>query len=124
MILYLPEPPSLNKMLDFRGGGWMVYRGKQEAYQKRVRLLLPARPDDAPWKEWAITRIHFTLWELRDPLELHAGAKWAVDVLVQDGWVVDDGPSYLKALTLATQERCRPHWDCYRGLTLEIERLT
>lgn len=124
MILYLPEPPSLNKMLDFRGGGWQIYRGKQEAYQKRVRLLLPPKPVDAPWRTWEITRIHFSLWELRDPLELHAGAKWAVDVLVQDGWVVDDGAKYLLDVAKPTQERCRPGWDCYRGLTLEIERLS
>jgi hypothetical protein len=109
-------------MLDFRGGGWMIYLGKQEAYQKRVRLLLPRKPSDAPWRTWGITRCHFRLWSLRDPLELHAGAKWGVDVLVQDGWVVDDSSKQLVSLVSPTQEMCRPGWSCYRGLTLEIER--
>lgn len=123
MILYLPEPPSLNKMLDFAGGGWQVYHGKQESYQKKVRLLLPEKPADAPWREWRLKRCHFRLWSLRDPLELHCGAKWAVDVLEQDGWIVNDGPKYLTDLCLATQEMCRPTWPCHRGLTLEIERI-
>jgi hypothetical protein len=123
MFLYLPEPPSLNKMLDFRGGGWQVYKGKQVSYQKKCRLLLPQRPSDAPWERWAITTCHFRLWSLRDPLELHCGAKWAVDVLVEDKWVRDDAPKYLTSVVPATQEMCRPKWDCFRGLTLQIERL-
>ena len=102
----------------------MVYRGKQEGYQKRVRLLLPQKPSDAPWNTWGIRRCHFRLWSLRDPLELHTGAKWAVDVLVQDMWVKDDSYKHLVSLVPPTQSMCRPNWGCYRGLTLEIEKLS
>jgi hypothetical protein len=122
ITLYLPEPPSLNRMLDYRGGGWQVYHGKQQSYQKKCRLLLPARPPDAPWVRWAIREAHLRLWSLRDPLELDAGIKWAVDVLTEEGWVLDDGPDFLVKRALATQEMCRGR-GCHRGLTLTIERM-
>ena len=120
MRLILPEPPSLNSMLGYAGGGWQVYKGKQQSYQKKMRLLLPARPPDAPWERWAITSIHLVLWNPRDPLEIEAGLKWAVDVLVEDGWVIDDAGAYLVDVAKATQETSRKKGA--RCVILDIER--
>lgn len=120
MRLILPEPPSLNSMLGYVGGGWQVYKGKQESYQKKVRLLLPRIPEDAPWVRWAITNIHLVLWNQRDPLEIEAGLKWAVDVLVEDGWVIDDSPTYLVDVKRATQEISRKKGT--RCVIIDIER--
>jgi hypothetical protein len=105
-------------MLGMAGGGWQVYQGKKGSYQKKVRILLPEKPDDTPWLRWAIPAIHFRLWNPRDPLELEAGLKWAVDVLVEEGWVIDDAPKYLVHVAEATQEINRK----LRGVELSIER--
>lgn len=118
ITLHLPEPPSLNDMLGMAGGGWQVYNGKRETYQRALRLLLPEKPEDCPWLRWAITSMHFRLWNPRDPLELEAGMKWAVDLLIEEGWVIDDAPKYLVHVAEATQEVKRK----LRGVDLTIER--
>lgn len=116
----LPEPPSLNHMLDLAG---MVehkraYSGAQKTWRRRARLLLPPLPASAPWEQWAITRLHFSLFNPRDPLELAAGAKWAADLLISEGFVVDDGPDFLVGIPYPTQDVQRKR----RHLVMDIER--
>ena len=96
-----------------------MYKGKQESYQKKMRRLLPPPAPDMPWLEWRVVSAEFRLWGLRDPLELPACLKWPVDVLIEDMWVLDDGPKYLKSIGPMSQRICRAE----RGVTLEIERI-
>lgn len=102
---YFPEPPSHNRQLDLAG---MVkrkraYHGAKAKWSRVARFLLPVVPDDAPWEQWRIHSIHYRLWQLRDPLELLSGAKWAVDLMVEEGYVLDDGPSSLLDIAYPTQ---------------------
>ena len=118
MILHLPEPPSLNQMIRWRGARWGAYSGHQQKYMESARLMLPEKPQDAPWERWAIVDVQWRLWSLRDPLELSAGLKWPVDLLEEEGWVAGDAPDQLVWIDPEpTQEIER----ATRGVTLEIE---
>jgi hypothetical protein len=137
LTLQLPEPPSFNRMIEFakkrtrraRNGGWMkrslpvVYDQELENY---VTLCLAAvrqagiRPPRLPWHLWRLEEMHFRLHNERDWLELAAGAKWAVDVLVHGGFVLDDSPREMERPTnWPTQEIARKD----RGLRITIERV-
>lgn len=134
LVLELPEPPSLNAMLDLakqrtrrtRTGGWMkralpvVYDQELEAYELRALATLRTqgiRPPADPWPRWVLVAAHFRLHSLRDPIELQASLKWPVDVLVRGGFVADDSSRELVATPSApTQVIARAD----RGVTLMI----
>ncbi len=118
--LALPEPPALNDMLDlakkrarFRSrktgrvqSAPIVYDREKSRYQDRAAVLLRntrGRPLEA-WDRWAILRAHFRVHSLRDPLELAAGLKWPIDLLVDRRWVEDDSPRELLWIATPTQE--------------------
>jgi hypothetical protein len=134
LTLELPEPPTVNEMLRLAkrrtragpGGTWMReaqsrYWVRQQEYQQEVALALHrARLGDsgsrAPWPRWRIVSAHYRVHQLRDPLELPAGLKWAADALVNLGVVVDDSPRELETPPPPTQEVARSR----RGVTLVI----
>ncbi len=133
LVLELPEPPSLNVMIDLakqrtrrsRTGGWMkrslpvVYDQRKEAYE--LECMVSTRnagifPPREPWGSWKIEAVEFRLHQLRDTLELIAGLKWAVDWLVHAGFVTNDSPRELRGLPDPVQRVERKH----RGVTLTI----
>jgi hypothetical protein len=134
LVLVLPEPPSLNAMLDLakqrtrrsRTGGWMkrslpvVYDQQLEAYELQCLAALRgagiALPRDS-WPRWRLTAAHFHLHSLRDPIELLASLKWPVDVLVRLGFVAGDSPRELLDTPKPTQVIDRQH----RKVALTIE---
>lgn len=135
--LELPEPPSINQMLVLAGkrsrrtrnGGWtkkavpmIVYDQHHEAYELQclaaIREQGIRRPPE-PWPRWRLASMHFRLHNERDWLELAAGAKWAVDFLVRQGFVAGDSPREMERPECwPTQEVARKD----RGLVLVIER--
>jgi hypothetical protein len=131
--LELPEPPSLNMMLDLakqrtrrsRTGGWMkkalpvVYDQHLEAYGLEALAALRRqgiRPPAVPWPRWTIVSAEFRLHALRDWGELLASLKWPLDVLVRLGFVADDSPRELAPPPTPTQVIDRQR----RGVTLTI----
>jgi hypothetical protein len=134
--IVLPEPPSLNIMIDLakkrtrrtRNGGWMkrtlpvVYDQEKETYELlclAVSREQKVQPPPAPWERWRLERASFRLRMLRDPLELLAGLKWTVDWLVRQGFVADDGPNHLLHIPLPEQRIERSD----RGVTIEISEV-
>jgi hypothetical protein len=131
--LTLPEPPSLNAMIELRARFTRKWNGKffkrrqnlywltQQDYQAQTAVLLDAaghrRPAE-PWQQWAIVRAEFRLWSLRDEVELCSSLKWPVDTLVKAGWVKNDSPAELKLLCLPEQKIHRER----RGVDLWIRR--
>lgn len=135
LVLELPEPPSLNKMLDLAKertrrtltGGWMkrslpvVYDQARTVYQmectKALREAGVKPPRDA-WAAWRLERAEFRLQLLRDPIELLAGLKWPIDTLVTLGYLAQDSPRELKGIPDPEQTIDRRR----RGITLTIAR--
>lgn len=120
LVLVLPEPPSLNAMLDLakqrtrrsRTGGWMkrslpvVYDQELEVYEMRCLAALRGLGVSAPatpWPRWRLEAAEFRLHRLRDPIELLASLKWPVDVLVRLGFVAGDSPRELLETPRPTQ---------------------
>jgi len=100
--LTLPEPPSLNEMIDMAKerirGRPIVYAVRKADYQTRctaavrtARLRVPRKR----WKRWRVDAITFHVHNERDLIELQAGLKWPVDWLVEYGVVEDDSPRHL-----------------------------
>lgn len=135
VTITLPEPPSLNQMLDLakrrtrrtRNGGWMkrslpvVYDQRLEAYEVEAMAALRTqgvKPPREPWHRWRLVSAHFRLANLRDWTELMASLKWPVDVLVRQGYVADDSPKEMAPPPTPTQEIVRGN----RGVVLRIER--
>ncbi|MBW3631057.1 MAG: hypothetical protein KY464_17430 [Gemmatimonadetes bacterium] len=135
--LELPEPPSLNQMIELakkrtrrtRGGGFMkrslpiVYDQHLEAYELQCTAAIReagVRAPSEPWARWRLVSMHFRLHSTRDWLELAAGAKWAVDFLVRAGFVLQDSPREMeRPESWPTQEISRKD----RGVVLVIERV-
>lgn len=120
MIFDLDEPPSLNAMIGLAkmGRHGVMYRKDKNAYKRRAVVAMRnqhKRPAE-PWARWAIISAHFRLHNPRDPLELMAGLKWAVDALVDAGYVVDDSPRELVHIASPTQTVDRSS----RGVTITI----
>lgn len=135
IIFSLPEPPSMNEMLNLamkrtrKGsrGGWMqearaggVYHFAHRAYAERCtferrqqKIKLPA----SPWPVWEMTAAHFRLFNLRDPFELMSGLKWVVDWLVESSFVTNDSPREVPRMPLPTQEIARKS----RGVVITIQ---
>jgi hypothetical protein len=116
----MPEPPSLNMMIDMakertrrsRSGGWMkqsrpvVYDNNKAAYELQCLAALRGvgiAPPVAPWPRWSLAAVEFRLHRLRDEIELLASLKWPVDFLVNAGFVVDDSPAELVNIPRPTQ---------------------
>jgi len=122
LTLMLPEPPSMNAMLGYAKAwkGRKYYVKQQEWRDEAEEHYLPEDlpMNGMPWERYALRGIHFKLWNRRDPLELLAGLKWALDLLVDKGWLVDDTENNLLEIEMPTQEIDRNN----RGVTLTIER--
>ena len=136
LTLEVEEPPTVNAMLTLakrrtrKGphGVWMqrpqsAYWVAQQEYQARfadsLRQQMAAAGvpwPEAPWPKWRIVSAHYRVHQLRDPLELPAGLKWAADALVAAGLVADDSPRELSPPPAPTQEVQRRN----RGVTLTI----
>ncbi|MCA2991056.1 hypothetical protein [Gemmatimonas sp.] len=131
--LTLPEPPSFNVMLEWakqrtRKTGdtrlrrpLPVYYLRQQDYRRSVEVALNVaghRRPPVPWARWAILRVEFRLWALRDAVELCSSLKWPVDALVTSGWVKNDSPAELQLLCLPEQTIHRDR----RGVDLWIRR--
>lgn len=136
LVLVLPEPPSLNEMIDLakqrtrrsRTGGWMrktlpvVYDQRKEQYEMlclAVSRQLGMKPPPTPWERWRLERAEFRVHLRRDPLELIAGLKWTIDWLVREGFVVDDGPDHLLHIPTPAQRIDRGD----RGVTIVISEV-
>lgn len=134
--LTLPEPPSLNEMINLAkkrtrkssSGGWMkvarplVYDQHHDAYQLLCTKALRdagIKPPRQPWPRWEMTSAHFRLHNLRDPFELLAGLKWVVDWLVESGFATNDSPREVPSIPKPTQEIARKN----RGITITISPL-
>lgn len=137
IVLDLPEPPSLNRMIDMakertrrsRTGGWMkralpvVYDQQKEVYELACTAATRRagiRPPSTPWPRWRLERAEFRLFNQRDPLELLAGLKWTVDWLVSAGFIANDSPRELRGIPDPVQIVDRQH----RGVTITITPLT
>lgn len=130
ITLTLPEPPSLNVMIDMakqrvavRGRGLpIVYDRNKDRYgllcTKAMRESGVKPPRD-PWPRWEMTAAHFRLHNLRDPFELLAGLKWVVDWLVESGFATNDSPREVPSIPKPTQEIARQS----RGITITIRPL-
>lgn len=120
LVLVLPEPPSLNMMLDLAkqrtrrtgSGGWskrslpVVYDHQKSAYELQCLAALRGQgiaTPRVPWARWRLTAAHFQLHRLRDPIELLASLKWPVDALVALGFVANDSPRELLSTPSPTQ---------------------
>jgi hypothetical protein len=130
LVLTLPEPPSLNEMLDMakkraRVGKRMlpvVYSGHKQAWEAAALIRLRIKgivPPRTPWKRWKIEQVDFRLHSLRDPVELLASLKFPVDALVKGRYVEDDSPRHLLSVPMPTQVIDRSN----RGITLTISRV-
>lgn len=103
IVLELPVPPSLNEMIDLAKQRSVrripvVYNRNLERYEKRCIVALATQgiwPPSEPWARWEIVEASFRLHNLRDWVELMASLKWPVDVLVRQGYVLDDSPREL-----------------------------
>lgn len=95
--LTLPLPPNLaNQRVH-----WRRRISQKDAYRQKVRntvLMIPwqvRRPKGAPWR-----RVHIEakvyVWNLMDMDNLWARLKWPVDALVQEGYIVDDSPKFVR----------------------------
>lgn len=135
LTLVLPEPPSLNAMIDFakrrtrrsRTGGWMkqslpvVYDQEKENYELRCLASMRrmgVRPPATPWPRWRLITAEFRLHQLRDPLELLAGLKWTCDWLVSVGFVANDSIRELTWIPTPLQQIDRQN----RSVTITIAR--
>lgn len=123
LVLDLPEPPSLNLMLDLakerRRGRPVVYAEAKNAYETQVIAAVRQAghfPPRTPWARWRLERAAFRLQSLRDPIELLAGLKWPIDALVAGGYLAGDSPRALRGIPDPEQviDRAR------RGVTLTI----
>jgi hypothetical protein len=120
LVLVLPEPPSLNQMLDLAkqrtrrawNGAWMkrsipiVYDNALKTYELQCAAALRGAgiaPPVTPWPRWSLESAHFQLHRLRDAIELLASLKWPVDVLVRLGYVAGDSPRELVSTPVPTQ---------------------
>jgi len=102
----LPEPPTINAMLrlysrwqrrgDKRIPMYHIGRGKYELKCDYAAQDQGIRPPPDPWPEWRIETAIFRVWGPKDPVELLASLKWAVDWLVRSGYVKDDSPAELR----------------------------
>lgn len=136
LVLELPEPPALNRMIDLakqrtrrsRAGGWMkrslpvVYDQAKERYELACLAAVRqagVRPPTTPWRRWRLEQAAFRIHTPRDPIELLAGLKWSIDWLVAAGYVANDSPRELDALPVPTQTVARAN----RGVTLTLLHL-
>lgn len=89
-----------------------------EAQDNRQRLGLIEPPPNRPMGSVTVLA-HFLVSKPNDPDNLTARLKDVMDWLKTRGYIVDDGPSVVKALTV-TQETV-PRKDC--GLVLDVVAL-
>lgn len=117
--LTFPEPPTFNRMIELaKRMTWVGPKGErmqkpQTQYwvqQQRYKSLASAQLDaqgwrraEVTWRKIAIERAEFRLSQKRDPVELFAGMKWPIDLLVDQGFLVDDGPGHLEIEAQPTQ---------------------
>lgn len=124
LTLVLPEPPTINEMIDLakkrtrvtKHGTWMkvarpiVYDNAKHDYEllclqaiREAGIKIPR----TPWAKWTLNAAHFRVHSLRDPIELLSALKWPVDWLVSAGFVENDSPRELLDTPKPTQEIIR-----------------
>lgn len=120
ILLALPEPPSINTMLGY-AKAWRgrKYKVKQNEYRALMTQLIEDVPrPPSPWPRWELVRAHFRLWNMRDPLDLLAGTKWPIDLLIDLGFIEDDADRNVVDFCKPTAEIDRGN----RGLDLVLRR--
>lgn len=106
-----PEPPTVNRMIKLAtartriapNGGKMKeakpkYWVEQQCYKAFAAAWLDAqgwRPPTEPWQRICIVRAEFHVHMLRDRIELYAGMKWPIDLLVNMRFLENDSPKHL-----------------------------
>lgn len=123
--LTLPEPPSLNAMLGYAkawGRGRKYYKEQQDYRALALEWMNDQglEPPDIPWERWELVSAHFRLHNPRDPIDLLAGTKWGVDLLIDEEFIEDDSARHVTGICLPTQEVDRKN----RGVDLVIRRTT
>lgn len=117
--LMFPEPPTFNAMIklahrrtrtgpkgEFLKKTVPEYWVQQQRYKALASRQLDAqgwRRAEVTWRKIAIERVEFRLVQKRDPIELFSGLKWPMDLLVDQGFLIDDGPEHLVIETQPTQ---------------------
>lgn len=101
----LPEPPTINVMLRLHGQYQRrgkkripLYQIERRNYQLQCEAAARDQgitPPPAPWLEWQVLQAAFRVWSPKDPIELLASLKWAIDFLVRAGYVRDDSARQL-----------------------------
>jgi hypothetical protein len=136
LTLELPEPPSLNEMIELakkrtrrsRTGGWMkktlpvVYDQEKERYELECHAVTRNAgifPPHVPWPRWELTAVEFRLHNVRDYIELQSSLKWPIDWLVSAGYVANDSPRELADVAKPVQRIERAN----RGVTITIVAL-
>jgi hypothetical protein len=116
MILTLPVPLCLGNSRMH----WAAKAKAQKAWGQRAMVteprLLRERPRDSI--ESCEVSATFFLNRLRDPDNAASSLKWVLDLLVRLGYLMDDGPDVVKALTVR-QERVNKRAE--QRLTIEIK---
>ena len=110
MRVTLPLPPNMaNSRMHWRTKN----RKRQDYYQYAMVLAMK----DAPRAPLPKARVRVTLyvWALMDYDNMIARLKWPLDVLVDAGWIVDDGPDCLEFAEMPSQFVDR------KGQRVEIE---
>lgn len=132
----LPEPPTINSMLrlysHFHVRGMQrvpLYQIRRREYEVKCEVYTKnygIKPPDHPWPEWQIQSAIFRVWTPKDPIELLASLKWAVDFLVRGGYVKDDSPRELlyipEYIGLLEPEEPRLKSTLLRGICQTINR--
>lgn len=117
--LTFPEPPTFNAMIKLAGQRTRegpkgerlkrvvpLYWVQQQRYKALACAQLDAsgwRPPPVVWRKVSIVRAQFHLHQQRDPVELLAGLKWPIDLLVDREFLVDDSPTHLTIETVPEQ---------------------
>lgn len=128
LIFELPEPPSMNQMIDLAKRR-VIVRGKaipisydiaRQNYEIECIATLRTQgfrtPAESSLERWRLIVAHFRLHQLRDWTELLASLKWPIDVLVRLGFVKNDSPREMAPPCLPTQIVDRHQ----RGVTIII----
>lgn len=130
VTLRLPEPPSLNAMLDMakkrvyvgRKLLPVVYSQNKSTYELLARAEMGRQgfhPPREPWSTWAVDSVLLRRHNLLDPIEALSALKWPIDALVKFGYVAGDSLRSLVSIPIPEQVIARKD----RGLTLVIRKI-
>ena len=96
--LTLPLPPNMaNGRMHWRTKN----RKRQDYYQYAMVVAMLGAPRQPLPK--ARAKIVLYVWALMDYDNMMARLKWPLDVLVDAGWIEDDGPQHLEFAEMPSQ---------------------